>query len=76
MGDGCFRFRTGKVRMTYLVTYSPIDLEIFPTKESCGKAVAEVFSQKDTNIKVAHWVCNMEEHKDDAKHYHVAIKFT
>ena len=66
----------GKVRMTYLVTYSQANLETFPTRESFGKAVVEAFSQKDTKVKVAHWVCSMEEHEDDAKHYHVAIKFT
>ncbi len=45
----------GKVRMSYLITYSQANLETFPMSESFGKTVVEAFSQKDAKVKVAHW---------------------
>ncbi len=71
-----FKLDYGKLRITYLITYSQADLETFTTRESFGKAVVEAFLQKDTKVKFAHWVCNMGEHKDDAKHHHVTLKLT
>eukprot|EP00795_Rhopilema_esculentum_P010104 gene10104-18760_t len=64
------------VRRTYLVTYSQANLEIFPTRESFGKAIAEAFDRESGKVKTQHWACCLERHQDGGQHYHVAIKLT
>ena len=43
------------VRQVYLVTYSQVDLEKFPTRRSFAEAV--VCSFNGANVNVLHWVC-------------------
>ena len=59
----------------YLVTYSRIDEEKFPTRQSFGEMVAEQFNKGGGQVKVQHWVCSKESHKDGGFHYHCAVKF-
>ena len=62
-------------RRVYLITYSRADLEKFPTRESFGNAVAEVF-RGEAGKSVAfptHWACCLEKHQDGASHYHVSL---
>ena len=55
---------------------SQANLEIFPTRESFGKAIAEAFDRGSSNVKTQHWACCLERHQDSGQHYHVAIKLT
>eukprot|EP00795_Rhopilema_esculentum_P005652 gene5652-10884_t len=52
------------------------NLEIFPTRESFGKAIAEAFDRGSGEVKTQHWTCCLERHQDGGQHYHVAIKLT
>ena len=56
---------------TYLLTYSAIDPEIFPTRQSSGEACAEAFG----NCVDYHAVCK-EQHTTDGEHYHASFKLS
>ena len=56
---------------TYLLTYSAIDPEIFPTRQSFGEACAEAFG----NCVDYYAVCK-EQHTTDGEHYHASFKLT
>ena len=45
------------VRKTHLVTYSQANSIFFPTHESFGQSVADVFNKGSSKVKVLHWAC-------------------
>ena len=61
-------------RQQYLVTYSQADTARFPTRESFGEMVEEVFNLGMSVVKVSHWACCRESHEDGGVHYHCAVK--
>ena len=61
-------------RRQYLVTYSQADTARFPTRESFGEMVEEVFNSGMSVVKVSHWACCRESHEDGGVHYHCAVK--
>ena len=60
----------------YLITYSQANLNLFPTRESFGSAVAEEFNSGTSAVKVDYWACCKELHKDGGIHFHCSIKLT
>ncbi len=64
------------VRKTYLLTYSQLDLDKFPTRQSFANCVVEAFSSESVKCRLLRWVCSLEDHKDGGKHYHMALKFS
>ena len=56
---------------TYLLTYSAIDPEIFPTRQSFGEACAEAFGEC-----VDYYAVCKEWHTTDGEHYHASFKLT
>lgn len=63
-------------RRTYLVTCSQVNLDLFPTRESFGSLVAQCFDAGSGKVKVDHWACCLEQHKNGGSHYHVALKLS
>lgn len=63
-------------RRTYLVTYSQADLTKFPTRKSFGKCMKQAFNAGTGKVKVDHWACCLETHKDGGKHFHVSLKLS
>ena len=58
------------VRKVYLITYSQVDKELFPTRRSFVDAVVQSFN--DSNV--VQWCCSLEQHISTGIHYHMAIK--
>lgn len=67
---------TRVMRRTYLVTYSQADLIKFPTRESFGEEVSNLFDEGSGKVKTLHWACCLEPHHEHGQHYHLAIKLT
>lgn len=65
-----------KMRRTYLITYSQANRELFPTRESFGRAIAEAFNSGSSKVKVDYWACALENHKNGGEHYHTSVKLT
>ena len=63
-------------RRQYLITYSQADLQRFPTRESFGKMVENEFNAEKNKVKVSHWACCKEAHKENGYHYHCCVKLT
>ena len=63
-----------QVRAVYLITYSQVDAEKCPTRESFVTVVLNAFST--CNIGILQWVCSKENHKESGFHYHMAVKLT
>ena len=71
------QIKKNQMRRTYLITYSRADLELFPTRELFGLAIAEAFDSGTSKVKVAYWASALKNHRDGRKHYHLAlIKWT
>lgn len=68
--DGLLHSR--EVRRVYLITYSKVDINKCPTRESFVMAVVGAFTA--CNIRIIHWVCAKENHKNSGFHYHMAVK--
>ena len=58
------------VRKVYLITYSHVNRELFPTRRSFVDAVLQ--SLNDCNV--VQWCCSLEQHISAGVHYHIAIK--
>lgn len=58
----------------YLVTYSQADLKKFPSRQSFGEMVAHEFNQGKSVVRVMHWACCQEPHREHGVHYHCAVK--
>ena len=63
-------------RRSYLVTYSQADLVRFPTRKHFGKIIKASFNAGSAKVKVSQWACCLEDHENNGKHYHVAIKLS
>ena len=63
-------------RRTYLVTYSQANLTKFPTRKEFRKCIKKHFNSGSGKVKVQHWACAKEKHKNGGVHYHVALKLT
>lgn len=63
-------------RRQYLVTYSQVDPDKFPTRESFAAILEEEFNAGESAVKVKHWACCREPHENGGFHYHCAIKLT
>ena len=63
-------------RRQYLITYSQADLQRFPTRESFGNMVENEFNAGKSKVKVSHWACCKEAHKENGYHYHCCVKLT
>ena len=68
------QMKKNQMRRTYLIAYSRADLELFPTCESFGLAIAEAFDSDTNKVKVVYWASALENHQDGRKHYHVVLK--
>ena len=60
----------------YLVTYAQVDKVKFPTRDSFGCMLEREFNAGCSVVKVSHWACCCELHKDGGAHYHCSIKLT
>lgn len=60
----------------YLLTYSQANVELFPTRESFGTAIAEEFNVGPGKVKVDYWACCQEPHENGGLHYHCSVKLT
>ena len=60
----------------YLVTYAQVDKVKFPTRDSFGCMLEREFNAGCSVVKVSHWACCCELHKDGGAHYHYSIKLT
>ena len=58
------------VRKVYLITYSQVNKELFPTRRSFVDAVLQSFN----DCNVVQWCCSLEQHISAGVHYHMAIK--
>ena len=61
-----------QIRQIYLITYSMVDRECFPTRSSFADAVVQSFA--DTPAKVLQWCCCLEQHVQSGVHFHMAMK--
>ena len=53
--------RDRQVRRVYLITYSQVNGDMFPTRESFVSIVQDAFTACD--IQLLQWVCAKENHK-------------
>ncbi len=70
------QMKKNQMRRAYLITYSRADLQLFPTRESFGRAIADAFSEGAGKVAVEYFACALENHQDEGKHYHVAVKLS
>ena len=63
-------------RRQYLITYSQADEQKFPTRESFGKMLENEFNRGNSQVRVSHWACCKENHKENGFHYHCCLKLT
>ena len=61
-------------RRQCLITYSQADLQRFPTRDSFGNMVENEFNAGKSKVKVSHWACCEEAHKENGYHYHCCVK--
>lgn len=57
----------------YLITYSQLDPNKFPTRESFGNMLHREFDRGEAKSKVKYWSVAKETHKDGGHHYHCAL---
>ena len=62
---------SNKPQRTYLLTYSYVNQDIFPSRESFGKACAHAFGDC-----VDYYAVCKEKHQDGNDHYHASFKLT
>ena len=60
----------------YLITYSQLDENIFPTRESFGNMLEREFNRGKGKAKVEYWACCREAHAEGGDHYHCALKLS
>ena len=48
------QIKKNQMRRTYFITYSRADMELFPTRESFGLAIAEAFDSSTSKVKVVY----------------------
>ena len=57
----------------HMITWNQVSRDIFPTWKRFGGWVAVLFDSDSWNVKVKHWACCLERHKDDGKHCHMLL---
>jgi len=62
-----------KGRRLFLVTYSQLDENIFPTRKSFGTMLHREMDRGESKSKVKYWACCMEQHTEGGFHYHCVI---
>ena len=63
--------------ITYLVTYSRVDMIRFPDCDSFTKCVFEAFEKGKSIARVVEWAACLENQSDkEHKHFHMAIKLS
>lgn len=66
--------RSREVRQVYLITYSQVDIEICPTRQSFVSLIVGAFNI--CGIDIVNWVCSKENHTEGGFHYHMAVKLS
>ena len=61
-----------QVREIYLITYSQVDADLFPTRQSFANIVCEAFMS--CNVVILQWVCTKENHTQSGFHFHMTVK--
>ena len=61
-------------RRAFLITYSRANMLLFPTRQTFAEAMLAALRENGTEEPLC-WACGLEEHKDGAQHYHLAVKF-
>lgn len=63
------------VRGVYLITYSQVNADKFPSRESFVMAVLDAFMTR--NIPIISWVCAKEDHRiTQGFHYHMSVRLS
>ena len=57
------------IRRTYLVSYSQLDREKFPTRQSFDECVENAFNSCAGVVRVSHWASSLEQHAQGGEHY-------
>ena len=60
------------VRKVYLITYSQVNKELFPTRRSFLDAILQSFN----DCNVVQWCFSLEQHISAGVHYHMASSWT
>ena len=61
-----------QVREIYLITYSQVNADLFPTRESFVNIVCKAFTA--CNVDILQWVCAKENHEQSGFHFHMTVK--
>ena len=61
-----------QVREIYLITYSQVNADLFPTRESFVNIVCEAFTA--CNLDILQWVCAKENNEQSGFHFHMTVK--
>ena len=61
-----------QVREIYLITYSQVNADLFPTRESFVNIVCEAFTA--CNVDILQCVCAKENYKQSGFHFHTTVK--
>lgn len=74
MSDTEFQIEATPCRRTYLITYSQINLELFPTRSSFADAVVNAFKTNNaTTSPVLQFAVCKEPHEKGSEHYHMCL---
>lgn len=57
----------------HFATYSQVDFNKFPTRESFGNMLHREFERGDSKAYVKYWACCKEKHANGGFHYHCAL---
>ena len=68
---------TAQSRMTYLLTYSCVDMGKFPYCAAFAKCVLDAFENRKSSARVVQWaVCKVNHSDGVSKHCHIAVKLS
>jgi len=74
--NNAFMTNTQVGKRQYMVTYSQADAKKFPTRSSFGQALRQEFNSGSGKVKVLHWACAKENHREGGFHYHCCLKLS
>ena len=66
--------RSRQVRRVYLITYSQVNVDLCPTRESFATIIQNAFTA--CNIQLIQWVCAKEDHAESGFHFHMTVKLS
>ena len=58
---------------THMITWNQVNRDVFPTWKRFVGWVAVLFDSDSWKVKVKHWACCLERHKDGGKHCHMLL---